>query len=165
MKVLVACARSHLGDAPGDHQGTAAAPDLTAVSQLLLPQLLLSYNATMCPADQALLRLMQSLDSVPTQANEGAGTSGASAERAQRFLNTAGVLWGKLLRAVMEAGDVTAERLDSLLMQPSLVEPRFASSPACLRDEALRHGMAEPAAVLATSVQQCSQTCTSDLPL
>ena len=110
MQVLIECAQSHLSG--GRAVADAALDALPRLATTLLPRLLCTYSASLCPRDQAVLRVMRSLD--------------AMLEAPRQFLDEAGGTWGPLFAADVTATDPSAEHLESLLLQHSMLEPRCA---------------------------------------
>ena len=103
-------------------KGRLIAELLGRAAQLLLPQLLSTYQATMMAEDRACLLAMKALDRVRAMH----GISSAAPATPRGFLQSTGYLWGALWQEVHAWSSMHPALLDGLLWRPDMVDPRFA---------------------------------------
>lgn len=140
VQTLVTCAHTHLPSAKltGD-EADGAGEQLLSAAQLLLPQLLSTYHATMHPEDRACLLALRALDAVlaaPSQrgsarmpgsageAMEPEGGEGASGRDAGGLMSSVAFVWGKLWGCVQHSVAVTPATMKRFASRPDAVDPR-----------------------------------------
>jgi hypothetical protein len=125
VQTLVCCTRAHLPGSEGvgetlGPQEKAVKLQLQKAAQLLLPQLLATYEGTICKEDCACLLAMRALDSVLIEASQ--------LENGQNsFIEHVGSLWGGFWQAASSCQSSSEHFLDDLLHCPDLVDPRCLS--------------------------------------
>lgn len=134
LQTLVCCAESHIptkSSSTNDRQAASLQKQLSRAAQLLLPELLKTYQATMMAEDRACLLVIRALDRVLSSTSRSSALSGVEHEGAagdQGFLESTGYLWGNLWQAVQSWSSMHVPLMDGLLCRPDMVDPRCESS-------------------------------------
>lgn len=122
LQTLVSCTQAHLPklgelEERQEPQAVAVGAQLHEAAQLLLPQLLCTYHATICEEDRACLLALKALDAVIVRHQP--------CSKHVSFLDHVGYLWAGLWKAASAQGASQEQALDDLLRCPDLVDPRF----------------------------------------
>lgn len=116
----------------------AAQAQLLSAAQLLLPQLLATYHATMHPEDRACLLALRALDAVLAAPDAPLGQprpstpeppgepvhGGAGAGCAGSFLSSMAFVWGRLWGHVQRSAAITPEMMRVFQRRPDVIDPR-----------------------------------------
>ena len=159
LQTLVACAQGHLNTGVETLEGKARAAQvqLLSAAQLMLPQLLATYHATMHPEDRACLLTLRALDAVlrthacgsllSASSQHGSGRvqrtedsdaavdgarAGAGGDRGVGgFLSSMAFVWGPLWQHIQSSDSVVPAEIARLSSRPDIVDPRFAAATLC----------------------------------
>eukprot|EP00892_Ulva_mutabilis_P009939 jgi/Ulvmu1/7317/UM035_0106.1 len=154
IEALVECAHTHLEAATATAGAEAAAvrAHLLSAAQLLLPQLLGTYHATMHPEDRACQLALRALDAAfsactsgtpqpltaPSPRTNGADAStrsggdaddadaagGSAGKQAGGFLSSMAFVWGRLWHHMQRSAAVMPEMMARHASCPDVVDPR-----------------------------------------
>lgn len=114
------CALAHLrSTSPPTGQAKAASDGLQATAQLLLPQLLRTYHATLHPEDRACLLALRALDKVLSPPS-----SERDAVHSVGFMSNIAFVWGGLWALVQDTADVTPDLVRMQACRPDIIDPR-----------------------------------------
>lgn len=162
MQTLATCAHTHLPSVLG-READGARAQLLSAAQLLLPQLLSTYHATLHPEDRACLLALRALDAVlvgPSQPGSASSPEGKAVERegggggsgwgAGGLMSSAAFVWGKLWGCVQRSAVVTPAAMRLSASRPDAVDPRCDAAAATDSPSASTH-------------RPCPGTCTSGI--